>query len=83
MNEDLEPNIENFSETELEIDEQVPNLGYALVCSLFAFLFSIGSCYFALFSISFNKGLASIPEPYLDTATKCSPLLPTKYLVPH
>ena len=83
MNEELEPNIEDFREADLDLDERAPNLGYALVCSLFAFLFSIGSCYFALFSISFNKGLANIPESYLDTASKCNPILPTKYLIPN
>ena len=83
MNEELEPSIEDFSEIDLDLDERAPNLGYALVCSLFAFLFSIGSCYFALFSISFNKGLANIPESYLYTASKCTPLIPTKYLVPN
>jgi hypothetical protein len=79
-----ETEIDEFSESEINLrDERVPNLGYALVCSLFAFLFSIGSCYFALFSISFNKGLSSIPEEYNIDPSICLPLLPSKYLLPH
>lgn len=81
---DEENEIDDFSEAEINLDEErVPNLVFALVCSLFAFLFSIGSCYFALFSISFNKGLSSIAEEYGVDTSICLPLLPSKYLIPH
>ena len=72
----------------VEFDEESlpgspPSLVSALLCSIFSFLFSIGCCYFAIFSISFRSGLYDSTKDFSQYDTRCKDSIPYKYLVNH
>ena len=52
-----------------------------LVISLVCFLFSIGCCYFAIFSLSFRSGLAESAIQHARLQTECLKAIPVRYSV--
>lgn len=50
-----------------------------LLISIFSCLFSIGCCYFALFSVSFRRGLLRSANQIVDIASTCLKPIPSKY----
>jgi hypothetical protein len=53
-----------------------------LILSIIAFLFSVGCCYFALFSVSFRHGLVSSATEHPQMETECLKPLAIRYSCP-
>ena len=72
----------NFDEEEeSNQSESPPTLVSALLCSIFSFLFTIGCCYFAIFSISFRKGISDSSRNFKESDNSCEDFYPLKYSV--
>jgi hypothetical protein len=54
-----------------------------LVMSILAFLFSVGCCYFALFSVSFRHGLVSSAARHAAMESDCLKPIPARFLCRH
>ena len=58
------------------------NLFTTLMISIFSCLFAIGCCYFALFSVSFRRGLITSTTKIALLRSECLSPVPSKYSVP-
>lgn len=64
--------------------EQSPtshSLFSTLFISIFSCLFSIGCCYFALFSISFRRGLINSANKIVEMQSECLKPIPSKFFL--
>jgi hypothetical protein len=61
---------------------QPHNLLSTLILSIVSFLFSVGCCYFALFSVSFRHGLVSSATEHAQLETECLKPLAVRYSLP-
>ncbi|OHS93630.1 hypothetical protein TRFO_11615 [Tritrichomonas foetus] len=69
------------SPNSLEPPRPPHNLVSILIISIFSCLFSIGCCYFALFSVSFRRGLTTSANNFVEMQSECLKPIPSKFFI--
>jgi hypothetical protein len=80
----MDPDLADLSEQLIEAEQRTRphNLLSTLILSIVAFLFSVGCCYFALFSVSFRHGLVSSAAQHAQMETDCLKPIAIRYSCP-